>query len=384
MFNQIIGGYSNSDTLNYTNTNTNSNTYSTKPFQDVPFRGDIVKNGTILMQDDTLAPDYQAPDTKIKNHIVVINSIDRNWYNSNSKETPYNYLVKLGGSSTDAYSTVSQNYKNVIAFSIEKIILPNRPCYQTYESNIAPRLNDNPYLAVSVKGINFSSYGTNKTLNETIGIYTPLIPLPINLSDISYLEFKNTSIQRKEYSPAPEGYISVLDLSITNPTGIIASNLNDILNIYSIFLNTSNTIPLSISDTLIIQTTTFFNSIEFQQNDLVQIKNYQYHNMSYDESNLFNNWINSSSGHYIIDIAKSNPTTTLYNQILIPIPATLSRSTGNIAVESWFSSFVMKSLSNVAIQDNGGRLINTNTQSHLVVNIKTLEKNDNIFFKDFE
>ena len=380
MFNQIIGGYSNSDSLNYANSNTNS----TKPSQDAPFRGDIVKNGTILMQDDTLAPDYQAPDTKIKSHIVVINSIDRNWYNSNSKETPYNYLVKLGGSSTDAYSTVSQNYKNVIAFSIEKIILPNRPCYQSYDSNIAPRLNDNPYLAVSVKGINFSSYGTNKTLNETIGIYTPLIPLPISLSDISYLEFKNTSIQRKEYSPAPEGYISVLDLSITNPTGIIASNLNDILDIYSIFLNTSNTIPLSISDTLIIQTTTFFNSIEFQQNDLVQIKNYQYHNMSYDESNLFNNWINSSSGHYIIDITKSNPTTTLYNQISIPIPASLSRSTGNIAVESWFSSFVMKSLSNVAIQDNGGRLINTNIQSHLVVNIKTLAKNDNLFFKDFE
>ena len=44
----------------------------------------------------------------------------------------------------------------------------------------------------------------------------------------------------------------------------------------------------------------------------------------------------------------------------------------------------MKTLSNVAIQDNGGRLINTNTQSHLVVNIKTLAKNDNLFFKDFE
>ena len=42
----------------------------------------------------------------------------------------------------------------------------------------------------------------------------------------------------------------------------------------------------------------------------------------------------------------------------------------------------MKSLSNVAIQDTGGKLINVNTQSHLVVNIKTMEKNDNIFLKD--
>jgi hypothetical protein len=44
----------------------------------------------------------------------------------------------------------------------------------------------------------------------------------------------------------------------------------------------------------------------------------------------------------------------------------------------------MKSLSNVAIQDSGGQLINANTQSHMVVNIKTLEKNDNLFFKDFD
>ena len=66
------------------------------------------------------------------------------------------------------------------------------------------------------------------------------------------------------------------------------------------------------------------------------------------------------------------------------MPATLSRGTGNLEVVDWFSSFVMKSLSNVAIQDNGGQLINANTQSHLVVNIKTLEKNDNLFFKDFD
>ena len=43
----------------------------------------------------------------------------------------------------------------------------------------------------------------------------------------------------------------------------------------------------------------------------------------------------------------------------------------------------MKILSNVAIADTSGKLINTNTQSHLIVNIKTLEKNDNIFLKDF-
>ena len=345
------------------------------------FKGDFVQNGDITLQSDTLAPDYKFPDTKIKSHIVVINSVDRNWYNY-PNETPYNYLVKLGGSSKDQYSTVSHDYKNVISFSMDKIILPNRPCIQSYNSNIAPRPNDYPYIAVTVDGINFSSYGTNKTLNNTIGIFTSIIPIARNIAEISYLEFKNTSVQKKEYAPSPEGYISRLDLAITTPAGALVSNLNDVLDIYSIFLNTSNIITITTSDSLIVQTSTYFNNIEFRQNDLLLFKNYQYHNMSYDESGQFNAWINNVNGHYVLDVAKSNPATDLYNQIIIPIPALLSRSTGNIAVESWFSSFVTKSLSNVAIQDTSGKLINVNTQSHLVVNMQTLEKNDNIFMKD--
>ena len=377
---QYVSNLSNQSNLSNLS-NQSSQLYKPKP----GFRGNIVHNNNdILAQDETIAPDYIMPDTKIKNHTIIINSIDRNWY-SYPTETPYNYLVKLGGSSKDQYSTVSHDYKNVVSFSIDKIILSNRPCIQTYNSNIAPRLNDNPYLTMSVKGINFSSYGTNKTLNNTIGIYTPLIPVPLSLSEISYLEFKNTSVQKKEYNPTPEGYISALDLTITNPSGTLASNLNDVLDIYSIFLNsnTSNIYSnININDSLIIQTNTYFNNIEFRKNDLINIKKYEYHNDSFDECSIFNNWINKDSGHYILNIGKSNPMTTLYNQIIIQIPAVLSRSTGNISVEQWFSDFDMKILSNVAIHDTGGKLINVNTQSHLVVNIKTMEKNDNIFLKD--
>jgi len=378
MFTSVVGGNTNVDNINYSLSSNKSDW----------FRNDKVEPGAIenrlQLQDDTLAPDYIPPDTKIKQHIVVINSIDRNWTYSANPETPYRFKVKLGGSSRDRFSIVSQDYKNVIAFSVDKIILSNRVCHVGYTSNLAPRLNDNPYLAVAIKGINFSSYGTNKTLNETLGIYTPIIPLPTTLSDISYLEFKNTSTQRKEYTPAPEGYISLLDISITNPDGVIASNLNDVLDIYSIYLNTSNTVPISTSDTLVIQTSTYFNNAEFRTNDLIHIQSYQYHNMSYDESAQFNNWINGSRGHYVLNISKSNPATDLYNQLIIPMPATLSRTTGTLLVDDWFTSFVMKSLSNVAIQDGGGKLINANTQSHMVVNIKTLEKNDNIFLKDLE
>ena len=107
--------------------------------------------------------------------------------------------------------------------------------------------------------------------------------------------------------------------------------------------------------------------------------------MSFDESSIFNNWINTNNTnnnnksakqhqHYISSITKSNSATSLYNQIHIPVPAVMSTTTGNIAVETWFTDFITKSLSNVATADISGKLINVNTQTHFIVNIKTVNK----------
>ena len=189
-----------------------------------------------------------------------------------------------------------------------------------------------------------------------------------------YLEYKNVSNQKKEYNQSPESYISILDLSIRTPAGILSSNINDVLEIYSIFAKASDINALTITDTLVIQTNTFFNANEFRANDLIKFSNYVYHNMSFDESGMFNNWINATGGHYIININKSNNTTTLYNQIRIPLPATLSRTTGTFIVEPWFIEFITKSFSTSVIQATSGKLININTQTHLVVNINTIEK----------
>lgn len=383
MFSSLIGRYNNDEqTQQFTSNNHYTNLVQQNP---LTFKSNYVNNnerGDILAQSETIAPDYTAPNVCVKNNIVIVNSIDRDWYNY-TQENPYKFLVKLGGSAKDQYSTISNEYKNVISFSIDKLILSNRLCYQSYTNNTSARLNDNPYLTITVIDLNLSSYGTNSNLNNTLGIYTPLIPLPKSLSNISYLEFKNTSSQKKEYFPIPEGIISRVNLQINNPLGTLASNIKDVLSIYSIFTNNANSGALTVNDYLIIQTNEFFTANEFQTNDLITIQKYVYHNMSYDESGVFNNFINRVSGHYIINISSSNPSTILYNQIQIPIPANLSRSTGNLSIDSWYISFIDKTFSNVAIPDSGGKLINANTQSHLVINIKTLEKNsNNLFLKD--
>ena len=338
----------------------------------------------MLTQSDQLAPDYTPTSTRTRNNIVIINSQDRNWY-SYPQDTPYNFLVKLGGSPTDSSLTVSHTYKNILSFSIDKIVLPNRVCQNLYTSTIATRPSDLPYLTAVIDGINFSSYGTNRNLNETIGIFTPLTPLPSSAPDTSYLEYKNANAQTKEYFPIPEGTLSNLKFHLNSPNGSAISNINDVLSVFSIFTNNSNIATLSSTDYLIVQTNEYFTNNDFRTNDLIQFKNYVYHNPSFDESSIFNNYINNTTGNYIIGISKSNPDTVLYNQIQIQIPASLSTVTGNLAVDAWYTNFLTKTFSNVAIQDTSGKLINTSTQSHLLLNIKTLEKNStNKFLKDLD
>ena len=185
MFTNILGRYGNDEITQQFNQQQN---YSNLLKQKNNFKSTFteVHQNDPLAQTETLAPDYIPPQVSIKNHITIINSIDRNWYNY-PNESPYSFLVKLGASPTDNSLVINQNYKNIISFSIDRLILPNRICSNQYTSNITSRLNDNPYLTIIIDGINYSSYGTNKNLNETIGVYTPLIPLPNSLANVTYL-----------------------------------------------------------------------------------------------------------------------------------------------------------------------------------------------------
>lgn len=383
MFSQMLGNYSNDEQTQQfmTNTQYSSLNTPTQKFSSMYIDPNSHTKKTYLdLNDNAIAPDYIPPEVKVKNNIVLINSIDRDWYNFTTT-TPYSFDVNLGGYGTNSYSVINNEYRNIISFSIDRIMLANRTALQNYStSNTTSRLTNNPYLTVSVKNINYSSYGTNKTLNTTMGMFTPLTP--IGVFDTTYLEFKNSSAQKKEYFPIPEGIITQLGIQITDPVGNIASNVNDVLSIYSIFNSNVASPTLTTGDYLVVQTNEYFTENEFHENDHIYFKNYIYHNMSFDESGIFCNYINRPEGHTILDISKSG-STDLYNRIHIPMPASLSKITGNLEVETWYTDFITKTFPSIPIEDTSGKLINANTQSHFAINIKTLEKNNNnIFLKN--
>ena len=306
---------------------------------------------------------------EIKNNYIVINSKDRDWIN-NSNETPYKFSIKLGGSHTDTNSVTNNEYKNISYIEVNKMILNDRAITNT-SNTITTKISSFPYIQCKFKNFSRLIDGTNSTFNSSMGIFVSSLT-PVIGDEYEYVNFDNQLPNGKTFQPIPLGTINIIDLELLDPQGNIVKNNTDILNIKSIHIN--NETSITKNDYLIITTNKYFDKNEFRIGDTIQCKKYEFHNSDYMESYTFNNFINRSNCHIITGIGKTNTDTELYNRIHIQLPSYLSRNTGNLVIDSWFSSFLIKSLDTSPIDSNKGKLINLSTQSHLILHIDTLQK----------
>lgn len=321
-------------------------------------------------------PDDET-DFEIKNNFIIINSKDRDWIN-NTNETPYKFSVKLGGSGTDKYSVTTNEYKNICYIEVNKLILNDRNITNT-SNTITTKVSSLPYIQCKFKNFSRLIDGTNSTFDSSMGIFVSS-STPVIGDEQEYVNFDNQLPSGKSFQPIPLATLNMIDLELLNPQGNIVKNNTDVLDIKSIHIN--NETSITKNDYLIITTNQYFDKNEFRTGDLIHCKQYEFHNNDYDESYTFNNFINSSNCHTITGIGKTNDDTELFNRIHIQLPAHLSRNTGNLVIDSWFSSFLIKSLDTSPIDSNKGKLINLSTQSHLILHIdilhKDLKKNFNL------
>jgi len=317
---------------------------------------------------------FSLDNLSVISNYLIIDSGDRNWY-SQIGEHPTLFSIRLGDSSINNKNChIKQLLKNIVSIRVDKLFMPNRLITTSYDSNTNIRLNDNSFLTIQFQNIEDTDFGTNNNTDQSLAIMTPLIPLPTSLSNITNLEFKNANNQQKNYYGTPKASLDRLDTLINTATGERPHFFNDVLVIDRIFSNYTNpTIPLS-NTTIVIRTTSYFNSNEYLAGDLIKIQNYEFHNSTNNECFVLNNFINRNEGHRIIHIS-SNTATTLYNQIHIPAPQYYSSSTGNLTYETWYSDFLTKNNFTDLTSDIGGKLINTNLQTKLLISITTLAYN---------
>lgn len=306
-----------------------------------------------------------------KTQVLILNSLDRDWVNDTSS-SPYNFEVSFTATNASNIALIETSFKNISSIEIPSFIISNTIQDSGYNSNSHIRPTNNSYLIVELDEIIESGRGTNKYLDTAMGLYTPSDLIDESYNDIKNIRYTNTSDIKKLYLQTPITTLSELKIRIRDNNGTILPS-NDVIGVSGIYVNNEPLLGDS-TDALIVRTDTFFTENEFQGKDTILFKNYNYHNLSYDESYQFQNFINRSTGHKITNIRKSNSGTALYDEIQIEIPASYSRSTGNLVTESWFTSFMTKSLGNTYVASNGGKLINVSKQSHLIVKLELMEK----------
>ena len=338
------------------------------------------------------APESIKPKLKLLDNWIIINSCDRDWY-GNSTETPYKFNINFGGVSSSnpqgtdiiyngsQYSTITKQLRNIYSISADKIILSNRFQYSSYASNSIIRFTSNPYVALLIKNITFTGVGTNTLIDSCLAVFTPFTPIYETISDVRYLEFKNANLQRKEYLIVPEGNIPLLEIELKNANNeILGVGVKDVITVTNITPSISITTPLpapAITEYIKLATE-FFTDSEFKVGDTIIIKGYSYHNLAWNTTGNFNNFINRQSGHIIIGIDKSDSGNILYDIIRISAPININRTTGELIRESWYEIFLTHFVDSGSI--SGVKMINTNTQTHVMMNIKTVVKDDNNMF----
>lgn len=321
--------------------------------------------------------DYKFEKVIIKESVLSISSLDRDWINGNL-ESPYNFNVKLQSGLQNNYMMIDLEPKNIIYIGLDSVILNGRDHNISYTSNTNIDITHNPYLIVSAENIDYVSYGTNKQFNNALGVIIPFTVISQITSDSPYLEYKNILTKGKEYQTSPLASLSKLNLSITTPIGNHPNKLYDVLNINNITHNPA-VLSNTASEYLVIKTLDYFPSSQYKLGDKLLIKNYNQENSGSIFIDKFESFINRDEGHTIIGIDTTDNTKLLKNRIHIPAPIELSTTTGDAVDSDWYKN--IKDMSNLrttsdinSFNENSGRLINTNLQTTLLIKVKSVDK----------
>lgn len=378
----------------------------------------------------------------IRSSYIVVSSLDRDWYsNSNGIETPYSFSVKLGGSGDtwqnyplfqnnptvpatqqqslsgergasnvagwysssgvfypaydpnqplgaqvdtetivfkgDRFMVVGHAPHNIISIGVSKLLFSARSLDVGYSSATASPENT-PYLMVNVDNIDYVQYGTNKLIDNSIGLMVPYIPIPLSLANNYFIEYRNMLGNSKDFYNNPIASIPRMSINITNTNGYpVNPILGDVLDVYSIYYKIANPLDFS-TEYLVVQTSTYFSSLQYKPGDTLLFKNYVYRDTGvYSECDTFNTFMNHPNGHVIVAIDKSDPTTYFNDIIIICAPSIISTTTGNVQNLQWYSDLKMKTMGTIPVADVSGKLINCALQTQIAFNIKYLEKTTN-------
>jgi hypothetical protein len=377
-------------------------------------------------------------------HMLLVSSLDRNWIGNDPNETQYNFQIKFSPTSNGLISlplyennptipaTISQStqglrgdfndsgwswtdgitypayrgdlpygkivgyekiveqgqkgaglrnvYKNIVSIELVSFLTPGLKQQVDYHSSLTHLLISDPYYLVEIDEINNVYDGSSRELSNAFSVVIPATSMYSSPTlTARHVEYKTIDGWLKKFQPVPLSALTNMTIRVKTPLGKVLTNLNDTIDIKFVYSYSSD-LSDDRNEVIVIQTSKFFSSNEYQLTDTILIKGYQHHNTVSAESQMFNDFMNRSEGHSILALSSSDDSLFLHNRIHIARPASLDINTGGLLEMPWYTTYkndeidTIDTIESIMTYDSG-RLINLDMQNLYCFKITTKEKN---------
>ncbi len=310
---------------------------------------------------------------------IDINSADRNWVIDKYR---FRYHVNFLTNNND----IQSRYRNIESIRVEKVIIPQdtvsgnfdnsnnssqpyRPFTYQFTLNL-------PFIYLIIDEFSDVYDGTNDTIRRCFSKliidkkYTTLE------NGRTYTILKPASLlgDEKIFFPAPLSTLNRLSISLMKPNGNLINNSHDQYFIDNISYDTN------FPNYLAITLTNYFDTNEFNTNDLIIIKQYNMTLLNNTQNStdivIFNSFINNVDGHCVVDIAGKN-SNNFYNLIYIMAPYTFDGVNGQNILQNNLIS-VLNNYNSNTTPPSSGLLMNYSLQNSISFTIKTVNDDSSI------
>ena len=343
---------------------------------------------------------------KVKEHIITINSKDRNY----TIDTPYNFSINFSSLNQNVMN-IGKSFKNIKSIMFLGMVIPNiyldiKEVLSLYNkgfitTNPHPkkfmRVSDLPYLTLTISEVrNPNMFGSNTILNKAsfILVLDDVFPKTSNNSgsssassstftengnlnnsvvggtDRNVLYFKDITQSPIIYSASPNSYLNNLEISVATPEGKVLSTLNNYLECSTIVGDAATPTKMT------VEFKHYLCGDEFNVGDKITFKDVTFTTTNSD----LTNFLMRDKGHTILELpsgGKGSGTTKLYKQIVIPFEYTIDLEvSSNVAGDSTIKNYLnLKSDSSaITFTFSTGKMFNLSLQTLFSLNINTEEQ----------
>ena len=176
-----------------------------------------------------------------KEHLICINSGDRDWYN-NTKEHRYSFgTIFNPGKDNTTKCGINRIYKNIVSFELVRVLMPIENIILPFDNRIFVDYKSLPYIVLNIEEIDSIYSGTNSNITDSFAklLWDKDHTSEVTQESITFArQYKRgfssmapMSFEKKTFYPSPLSTLQKLTISLETPYGYSIKNHPDVLEV---------------------------------------------------------------------------------------------------------------------------------------------------------